>query len=135
MMNPAPRIIIVDDNIKFRDVVRDYLMSKGEYTSVEVASSGEELLDDFQNKCFDIILMDINMPIMDGIETTKMIKRKYDTSAKIIGLSMHNDFLYMKGMIEAGASGYVVKINVGEQLINAINKVLENEMYFPELTD
>jgi DNA-binding NarL/FixJ family response regulator len=127
------KIFIVDDSLKFRKAIKEFLRMKGYSCIVGEASNGEELLEKLKYKDIDIILLDINIPKINGIEIAKIINQKYRDNTRIIALSYYDDFLYMKCMIEAGALGYVVKSEVGNQLNLAISKVMEGKFYYPEL--
>lgn len=133
MNNSKPKIFIVDDNLTFRKVLLDFLDNTGEFEIIGEASDGIECLEKIEGKIIDIILMDIKMPKLNGIQTTKIINQKLSHHIKIIALTQHDDFDYIKNMIEAGAKSYVVKTEVGKQLVKAIKTVMKGEMYFPEL--
>ncbi len=133
MTDSKPTIFIVDDNHTFRKVVWDYLENTGDYLMVGEASDGVECLEKIQNIDIDIILMDINMPNMDGIQTSKIINYKNPNIPKIIALTQHDEFEYVKSMIEAGAIGYIVKAEVGKQLIKAIEKAIKGGLYYPNI--
>ena len=90
--------------------------------------SGEDLLNQLKNVQPEVILMDINMPKLSGIEATKKIRQQFP-EIKILALTMFDDSLYVSEMIKAGASGYLLK-NAGKaELINAITKVNKGERY------
>lgn len=133
MNNNKPNIFIVDDSSSFRKVLKLYLTMKNVGNIIGEASNGQELLDVFPKLDIDIILMDLNMPILNGIETTRMVDELYHGHAKIIGLTENDEFDYMKSMIEAGASAYVVKSEMGTQLLEAINTAHEGGIFYPDL--
>lgn len=125
------RLIIADDHVIFRKGLATIL---NEVTSVKVvaeASNGHEVLDYLKSASADVILMDIKMPGMDGIEATKKITAGYP-DVKIIGLTMHEEISYFKKMIEAGASGFLLKKTTRDQLEEAITAVFAGENYFAE---
>jgi DNA-binding NarL/FixJ family response regulator len=131
MTSSKPKIFIVDDNETFRKVMLDFLNNYNEFEIIGEAADGFECLEKINDKHVDIILMDINMPKLNGIKTTKIINQKYANSIKVIALTQHDEFEYIKNMIESGAKSYVIKTEVGKQLITAIKKVMKGEMYFP----
>lgn len=133
MEQVKPKIFIVDDSAPFRKVVKTYLNLSNNYRIVGEASNGQELLDNIVVQNTDIVLMDINMPVLNGLETTKRINREYAKHLKIIVLSQNDDFEYMRSMIEAGVSGYVLKQKMRAQLIQAITNIMEGKTFFPDL--
>jgi LuxR family maltose regulon positive regulatory protein len=93
------------------------------------ASDGFQAIEITKKKSFDIILMDISMPNLDGISATKEIM-KNNSNNKIIAISMHTDKNDIKKMQKAGAKGYVLKDTIANTLQNAIDKTLSNEDFF-----
>ncbi|MFB0998094.1 MAG: response regulator transcription factor [Flavobacteriales bacterium] len=79
---------------------------------------------------YDLIFMDINMPIMDGIEATRKIKSDKTRENKIIALSMHSEEFQIKSMIKSGASGYILKNTESEELNRAIKTILNGNKYY-----
>lgn len=94
-------------------------------------SNGHELLDLLKNQKADVILMDIKMPGMDGIEATRKVSAKYPAT-QIIALTMHEEIGYFNKMIEAGAKGFLLKNTNRDQLEAAINTVFEGGNYFAD---
>jgi DNA-binding NarL/FixJ family response regulator len=122
------RLIIIDDHQLSRDGIKALLSDIEFNATVEVAESGDEALLLFETQTFDVALVDINMPGMSGIQLTCEIKKNYPIT-KVIALSMYDDHTYISKMIEAGASGYILKnINI-EDLIEAINTVMKGNFY------
>jgi len=122
------RLIIIDDHQLSRDGIKALLSDIEFNATVEVAESGDEALLLFETHIFDVALVDINMPGMSGIQLTCEIKKNYPIT-KVIALSMYDDHTYISKMIEAGASGYILKnINI-EDLIEAINTVIKGNFY------
>lgn len=122
-------VLIVDDHQLFREGLKLLLGVSSIVGEVYQASDGNEFLDFIENMSPDIVLMDINMPIMDGIEaTTKALKEHPEM--KIIALSMFGDDEYYIKMIEAGAKGFIVKNSDIEVVETAIQKVMEGKTYF-----
>lgn len=127
------RIIIVEDNAPFRRIVRNYIHIHAPQYVVKEATNGYDLLDLLTNESFDIILMDINMSGLNGVETTKIVNQKYFRSTRIIALSQNDEFEYMRSMLEAGAKGYVVKQELCAHLLKAIETVIKGKTYFSGL--
>ena len=124
-------VLIVDD----RDIIRDSLklllanakniIVKGE------ASDGEEALDLIANNDYDVVLMDINMPNMDGVEATKRII-KLNPQIRILANSFYSSATFIKNMISAGASGFIKKGESGKSYIDAIESVNEGMVYLSD---
>ncbi len=125
------KVIIVDDHVIFRKGLYTILNEIDFVKVVGEASNGNELLELLKKQPADVILMDIKMPVMDGIEATKKVLAKYP-GIKIIALTMFEEISYFNKMIEAGASGFLLKKTTSEELERAINLVLEDESYFSE---
>lgn len=128
------KIIVVDDNIEFRKALITLLNSKGRYNVVAEAANGKEFLAIIEKEKADIVLMDIRMPEMNGIEATKQANKLYYPGLKVITLTMHNEFRYLKEMIEAGAKGFLLKRNVSKNIDKAVNYVMSNSMYLEDNT-
>jgi len=125
------RIIIVDDHIIFRKGLYTILNEIDNVKVVGEASNGNELLDLLKKQGTDIIFMDIKMPYMDGVEATKRVLAKYP-EIKIVALTMFEEISYFNQMIEAGASGFLLKKTTTQELKKAIGLVLIDESYFSE---
>ena len=123
------KIIIVDDHDLFREGLKQLLDQSKNIAVIGQASNGIELLDLLTNYIPDLVLMDISMPKMDGIETTKLALNKCP-NLKVITLSMFGDQEYYYKMIHAGAHGFLLKNCSGADLFEAIEKVIEGNNYF-----
>ncbi len=130
----AIRLLIVDDHQLFREGVSSLF----DTSSIEIAGmagNGDDAIALAKELIPDVILMDISMNGMNGIEATKIIRNEVPES-KIIGLSMHNDKNYIKEMLEAGASGYLLKNCSHGQLNEAVMTVHSGRMFLSdEITD
>lgn len=125
------KIIITDDHKMFRDGLK-YVLEKIPNTQVIAeASNGEEFLGLLNNHQPDIALMDISMPVMDGILATKAAVEK-QPEIKIIALSMFGDEDYYYKMIQAGAKGFLLKESGKDELERAIHAVFAGENYFSQ---
>jgi DNA-binding NarL/FixJ family response regulator len=126
------KIFIVDDHSLFREGLA-YLLSKIEGLSVVGgASDGKEFIEILDNGDLpDLVLMDITMPFMDGIEACKQAISKYP-DLKILALSMNDEQEYYMKMIQAGAKGFVQKQADKEELAMAISEVISGGSYFPQ---
>lgn len=125
------KLIIADDHIIFRKGLRTILNELDEIKVVGEASNGNELLDQLKHQPADVVLMDIRMPVMDGIEATRKVMEKYP-DVRVIALTMHEEIGYFNQMVEAGACGFLLKKTNRDELQKAINMVMEGENYFSE---
>lgn len=128
-------IAIVDDHSLFREGIRFLLSNCNFIGQISEANNGKELLENYHKWQSDIILMDIEMPIMNGIETTKELIKQY-TGCRIIALSMYADECFYTEMIDAGAKGFILKNSKFEDVKRAITEVYAGNNYFsPEILD
>jgi two-component system response regulator NreC len=126
-------VLIVDDHAVVRAGIRLLLDSQPDMKVVGEAQDGREGLAQVQKLKPDVILMDITMPDMGGVEATQAIK-KTCPQVQILALTMHEDAAYFFRMLQAGASGYVVKGADPSELLSAIRAVSQNKAYlFPSL--
>jgi CheY-like chemotaxis protein len=119
------RILLVDDNKKFLQAFR-FLLEEAlgdRIMILQEAYNGQECLDIIEKQTMDVIFMDINMPIMDGIEATKKANMLY-RDINIIAVSFHDEMKYIKQMIEAGAKNYVIKEDLNKAVLEKI--ILKN---------
>ncbi len=123
------KIIIVDDHILFRDGLRYVIEKLPAYKVIGEAGNGKQFLEMIEQDKPDVVLMDISMPVMNGIEATENAIKKYP-DLKIIALSMYGDQEYYYKMINAGVKGFVLKQSGKNELENAIFEVLHGGNYF-----
>jgi DNA-binding NarL/FixJ family response regulator len=126
-----PGIIIVDDHKLFRSGLKYILEESGLYQVLAEASNGEEFLDLLKNVSPDLIVLDINMPVMNGIEAAKKAISMYP-GLPILILSMHSESEYYTTLLEAGVRGFVLKDADNDEFFNAISKVLRGGTYFSQ---
>ncbi|MEE4117054.1 MAG: response regulator transcription factor [Marinilabiliaceae bacterium] len=124
-------VAIADDHIIFRKGLATILNEIATVKVVAEASNGHELLDFLKTAKADVVLMDIKMPVMDGIEATRLLAERYPEIG-VIALTMHEEIGYFNKMIEAGAKGFLLKKTNQEQLEQAITNVYRGENYFAE---
>ncbi len=125
------KLAIADDHKIFRNGLKATLEDCENFDLVLEASNGKQLTGMLGTITPDVILMDIKMPEMDGIQTTAYIKQKYG-HIKILALSMFNEDKYIVDMMKAGASGYLLKNAEPEEIIEAISTVYHKDYYFNE---
>lgn len=126
------RIIIADDHVIFRQGMKRLI---DEMEGVEVAgeaNNGKELMRLLEQTQTDMVLLDISMPELRGIEATLEIKKKYPNVAVLI-LTMHKDKAYLHHAIASGAGGYLLKEDSDLELIHAIHRIQEGEIYISRL--
>jgi DNA-binding NarL/FixJ family response regulator len=124
-------IIIADDHVIFRKGLRTVLNEIPFVKVIAEASDGHELLRLLKKEAADIILMDIRMPGMDGVEATKKVTEQFPETS-VICLTMHEEIGYFNKMIEAGAQGFLLKKTNKDQLENAIKTVYYGGNYYDE---
>jgi DNA-binding NarL/FixJ family response regulator len=127
-------IIIVDDHRVFHPGISQALEATGEFTVTARAANGAEAVSLAEKSVPNLILMDISMPDLNGMEATRRILAIHP-KIRIIALSMHTEKIYVKGMLNAGASGYVLKSCSFKELLTAIKAALDGHVYVsPEIT-
>lgn len=126
-------ILLADDHKIVRDGIKTLLEDEIGFKIVAEAETGTETIEACQNHEIDIIIMDINMPEMNGIEATKRIKEDFP-DIKVLGLTMMDEDQHIRNMIEAGASGYILKSSGKDELVDAITNILDGQHYFSEET-
>lgn len=128
------RMVLVDDHAVLRDGLRSILEFEDGIEVVGEAVSGEEGLKKIHDVQPDLVLMDIHLPDINGIEVTKMVKKQMP-SCKLIILTMYSDEEYFLSAVRAGADGYLLKDVPSEEVIRAIRTVAAGEsMIHPALT-
>lgn len=119
------KLLIVDDNANFRETIKQLLLSYSEIEVVGEAEDGEKAIESLQQLLPDVVLMDISMPKMDGLEVTRYIKERYPHIGVII-LTIHGNKEYQIEAERAGAAGYLVKKDTSAKLlIGAIKSVYQ----------
>ncbi|MBI5298507.1 MAG: response regulator transcription factor [Chloroflexi bacterium] len=133
MTHPV-RILLADDHAVLRAGLRLLLTSRNEYEIVGEASSGVETISLAGELQPDLILLDLSMPGLDGLDALPAL-RKLCPSARILILTMHDDPQYLRQALKHGASGYVLKKAADSELLSAVQVVLRGEVYVhPSMT-
>jgi DNA-binding NarL/FixJ family response regulator len=127
------QVIIVDDNPIFMEGITAYLSKYDMFEIVASFSSGPALIESIDQYDPDLILLDIEMPWLNGIETAKRLS-SYGVKLKLIAITMYYDGIYLRNLKDAGFMGFVNKNNVSENLIHVIDRVLAGESSFPEIS-
>jgi len=124
------KVLIVDNHKVVRDGIKFTLNLQDRISfDIDEAESGLEAVAKAKHFSYSIIIMDINMPDMSGIEATREIL-KLNKDAKILALSMHDDEYHIVKMMQAGARGYILKDTGSEELLKAIIKVSQGKKYY-----
>jgi len=126
-----PGIIIVDDHRLFRSGLKYIIDESGKYQVIGEASNGIELLELLENITPQLVILDINMPVMNGIEATKQTIDKYP-DLNILILSMYGETEYYTTLLDLGIKGFVLKDVDNEEFFLAINKILTGGTYFSQ---
>jgi len=131
----ATRILLADDHRIVTDGLRDLLDNQPEMAVVGVADNGRSAVELARKVKPDVIVMDINMPDLNGIEAARQIVA-CDSQARVIALSMHSDSRMVGEMLKAGALGYLLKDCAFTELTQAIKIVMKDQLYLsPGITD
>lgn len=123
------KIIIADDHQMLVDGIKSLLKGEKKLEVIGVANNGSVALELIEKNQPDILLTDINMPVMSGVELTKKVRTKFP-KIKIIALSMFGDQHAITEMLDAGVSGYILKNTGKEELLNAIQKVIDGGVFY-----
>jgi DNA-binding NarL/FixJ family response regulator len=119
-------LLIVDDHEIVRAGIKRLFENTPNLNIVADLGSGEEAYQFLHKNTVDLIIMDVSMPGKGGIETTNQIKKRYP-KIKILMLSMHDNAMIIEKAIKAGADGYILKNDLSDDLLNAVEKVMNNE--------
>ena len=122
------KILLVDDHKLLRDGLRNIIEQRSNMHIIGEASDGREAIKVASKLLPDVIVIDVAMPGMNGIEAAQQIHKNHP-NIKIIGLSMHSGKQFIQGMFKAGAYGYLLKDGDSDELITAITTVVQNKKY------
>lgn len=123
------KLMLVDDHSIVRNGIRSLLEQVEDFEIIDEATDGEEALEKLKNHQPDIIMMDISLPGMSGIQTTQVVSRLYK-NVRTLMLSMHNNEDYIMRSVEAGAYGYILKDSSSDEMIKALQTIHSGEKYF-----
>jgi DNA-binding NarL/FixJ family response regulator len=127
------RLLLVDDHKMMREGLAALLHDVPDIQIVGEANDGREALDLIRTLHPDVVVMDVGMPELNGVEATRRIRAEFD-GVRVIALSTHTDKRYVHHMLEAGANGYVLKISAHEELIRAVRAASQGRTYLsPEI--
>ena len=128
------KVAIADDHALFRTGVKTSLSSRKDIQMIAEAENGMQLLNLLKHIQPDVVLLDIQMPIMDGLTTLPEVKKLYP-EVKVVMLSMHNDHSMITRMMEIGANSYLTKDSDSETIYQAIRTCFDQEFFFNDLTN
>jgi two-component system nitrate/nitrite response regulator NarL len=123
------KVLLVDDHAVVRDGIRARLESNAGFEVVGEAVNGREAIQKVEELNPDVVLMDISMPVMNGMDAALYLREKFPDT-KVIILTMHEHKEYIQGVIRCGAQGYIVKDVSAQEMISAIKTVMGGETYY-----
>jgi len=127
-----PRILLADDHRIVAEGLRSLL--EPEFELIGIVEDGRALVDASEKLRPDVIIVDISMPLLNGIEAVRQIKKENE-KIKVIFLTMHTDVAYAVSAMEAGAQGYVLKHSAPSELTTAVRKALSGKIYITPLLE
>ena len=130
-MNPKMKVMIVEDHAIFREGLKRVISEMDDVELIGEAENGAMFLEMLKKATPDVVLMDIQMPVMDGIEATEKAL-KIDPSLKILVISMFGEEEYVYSMVEKGVSGFILKTSGIQDLERAIKKISNGQQYYSE---
>jgi DNA-binding NarL/FixJ family response regulator len=122
------RVLIADDHKMVRQGLRGLLENEKDVEVVAEAEDGSAVLDLIKESSPDLVIMDVSMPGLDGIEATRQITQEIP-KIKVVALSMYSDVRFITRMIKSGASAYLLKDCAFEELVKSIRIVMKNQIY------
>ncbi len=122
------RVIVADDHVLIRDGVCSLLGLESDIEVVAVVEDGEQAVLKVSELLPDVVIMDIRMPKLNGVEATRKLKIEHPEVA-VLCMSVHHEALIVDSILEAGASGYLLKGNAGQELVPAIRAIMAGEVY------
>lgn len=125
------KILLADDHQLFLDGLSALLAQIASVEIVAAVGDGAQLLEKLKGSEGDLVIVDLHMPVLGGLETTKMIRELYP-AVKVLGLTMDNELDSIQDMLEAGASGYILKNTGKAELETAILQVMKGEVYLSQ---
>ena len=122
-------VLLADDHRIVRESLRFILEAPDDLQVAALASNGQEAVEQARQGCPDVAVIDVSMPVMDGIETARQIHTNCPNT-QILMLSMHNTPEYVLRALKAGAAGYMLKDAAGNELVEAVRLLHKGESYF-----
>jgi DNA-binding NarL/FixJ family response regulator len=133
--NSHYRIVLADDHVLIRHGIKNIIAKEEQLQIVGEVGDGEELLSYLKNDLPELVILDISMPKINGVDLTRILKKSYP-SVKILMLTMHKNKQFFYQAMSAGADGYLIKSDSDDELLLAINKIRNGRTYIsPYLVD
>lgn len=126
------KIVIVEDNISFCQTLKFFVEQKLSYRISAIYNNPLDFIESLKKSSPDLVLMDIQMPGINGLQTTEKALWMWET-IKVIAVTNHSENVFLDELIKAGCKGCVFKDNLYEQLSEAIETVKKGELYFPNI--
>lgn len=124
------RILLVDDHPIVRQGLRTLLQGRADWEIVGEASDGAEAVDKVENLQPDVVVLDVTMPRMNGLEACRLIQQKHkESSPEVLFVTQHDSPQMMREALDAGARGYVVKSNAARDLLEAVESVSQHRVF------
>ncbi len=124
------RILLVDDHPIVRQGLRTLLQGRGDWVVVGEASDGAEAVDKVETLHPDVVVLDVTMPKMNGLEACRLIQQKHrNSSPEVLFVTQHDSPQMMREALDAGARGYVVKSNAARDLLEAVESVSQHRVF------
>lgn len=128
-LTPSIKIVLADDHPLVQDGIRTRIEEHEGLTVIGTANDGEELLSIVENLQPDIVITDISMPKINGLEATRLLKQKFP-EINVLILTMHDNKEYMQNAIDSGARGYMLKDQPAHEMIEALTKIHNGKTHF-----
>lgn len=130
-LNHRIKVVLVDDNAAFLEGLEALVETDDRYEVVAKFTSGLDLLEYKKLQSIELLLLDVEMPELNGIQTAKLVNFK-NPRIKIVAITMYQDMVYLTQLIESGFLGFVNKTNVSDELFDTLEKIMDGELIFPE---
>ena len=125
-MSEKPTVLLADDHMLVAQGIKKLL--EGEFNLIGIVSDGRALITSVQERSPDVVVVDISLPLLNGLEASRQI-RKINPNIKIVILTMHSESSFVSEALRIGVSGYVLKQSVGSELALAIKEVVKHNTY------
>lgn len=133
MISTCTRVAIAEDNDEFRLTIRDILSFEPDLNVVALWRNGREVIDEIEEVKPDVLLLDVNMPVLDGVDTVRALKGRA-LQTKVVMLTMHDSANTVIDSIKHGARGYLVKDGTSDEIIRAVREVAQgNALIHPKV--